>query len=198
MYCGHWNSDHWSNHHVPWQSIHLKMSASCAQYCTCGAMLMLLTVTLQGGETLALRRMEEHIADKEWVVQFEKPKGNPAALEPATTVLSPYLKFGCLSVRVFYQRLQQVGFLVDSHVIHSASVGYAWHILKCHAYRINTRIQLRSAPSEQNQPNQARISPVMLRLALASQEVLFMRPYWCSQTAFVNTMVEEYFGVCAD
>lgn len=82
-------------------------------------MLMLLVVTIQGGETLALRRMEEHIADKEWVVQFEKPKGNPAALEPATTVLSPYLKFGCLSVRVFYQRLQQVGFLEGSHFTHS-------------------------------------------------------------------------------
>ena len=55
--------------------------------------------------------MEEHIADKAWVVQFEKPKGNPAALEPATTVLSPYLKFGCLSVRVFYKRLQEVRLL---------------------------------------------------------------------------------------
>ena len=68
-------------------------------------------LVLQGGETLALRRMEEHIADKAWVVQFEKPKGNPAALEPATTVLSPYLKFGCLSVRVFYKRLQEVRLL---------------------------------------------------------------------------------------
>ena len=64
---------------------------------------------LQGGETRALVRLEEHLADKAWVVQFEKPKGNPAALEPATTVLSPYLKFGCLSVRVFYKRLQEVG-----------------------------------------------------------------------------------------
>ena len=68
--------------------------------------------TAQGGETLALVRMEQHLADKAWVAQFEKPKGNPAALEPATTVLSPYLKFGCLSVRVFYKRLQQVRSLV--------------------------------------------------------------------------------------
>ena len=59
-------------------------------------------------------------------------------------------------------------------------------------------IQLRSALSEQNQPNQARISPVMLRLALTSQGVLFMRPYWCNQTVFVNTIVEEYFGIYAD
>ena len=66
-------------------------------------------ISAQGGETLALKRLEEHMADKAWVVQFEKPRGNPAALEPATTVLSPFLKFGCLSVRVFYQRLQQVG-----------------------------------------------------------------------------------------
>ncbi|KAA6427658.1 MAG: 6-4 photolyase, partial [Trebouxia sp. A1-2] len=66
------------------------------------------TSPFKGGETLALKRMEEHIADKAWVVQFEKPKGNPAALEPATTVLSPYLKFGCLSVRVFYKRLQEI------------------------------------------------------------------------------------------
>lgn len=66
------------------------------------------TSPFKGGESLALKRMEEHIADKAWVVQFEKPKGNPAALEPATTVLSPYLKFGCLSVRVFYKRLQQI------------------------------------------------------------------------------------------
>lgn len=112
---GLWHSDHWNVHRVPWQSFCLKMSADCAQCLTCGATLMPLMMTVQGGETLALRRMEEHIADKEWVVQFEKPKGNPAALEPATTVLSPYLKFGCLSVRVFYQRLQQVGVLVDSH-----------------------------------------------------------------------------------
>lgn len=63
---------------------------------------------LQGGETLALKRLDEHLADKKWVVQFEKPKGNPAALQPATTVLSPYLKFGCLSVRLFHKRLQEV------------------------------------------------------------------------------------------
>lgn len=36
-----------------------------------------------------------------WVVQFEKPKGDPSAfLKPATTVLSPYLK-----VRISFQNL---------------------------------------------------------------------------------------------
>lgn len=63
----------------------------------------------RGGESEALRRLRESIADTEWVAGFEKPKGNPAAfLRPATTVLSPYLKFGCLSSRYFYQQIQEV------------------------------------------------------------------------------------------
>lgn len=63
----------------------------------------------QGGESVALARMEEYLSDTDWVARFEKPKGNPAALErPATTVLSPYLKFGCLSARRMHQRLLQV------------------------------------------------------------------------------------------
>ena len=42
--------------------------------------------------------------------KFEKPKGNPALFEPepATTVLSPYMKFGCISCRLFYHRLKGV------------------------------------------------------------------------------------------
>ncbi|KAG2379788.1 (6-4)DNA photolyase [Vigna angularis] len=48
-------------------------------------------------------------AEQKWVANFEKPKGNPSAfLKPATTVLSPYLKFGCLSSRYFYQRIQDI------------------------------------------------------------------------------------------
>lgn len=43
------------------------------------------------------------------MVQFEKPKGDPSAWpKPATTVLSPYLKFGCLSARLFWAKLHQV------------------------------------------------------------------------------------------
>jgi hypothetical protein len=39
--------------------------------------------------------MAEHLVDKAWVAAFEKPKTDPSAFEkPATTVLSPYLKFG--------------------------------------------------------------------------------------------------------
>ncbi|KAL9264830.1 (6-4)DNA photolyase-like protein [Drosera capensis] len=63
----------------------------------------------KGGETEALKRLKKSLDDKEWVANFEKPKGDPSAfLKPATTVLSPYLKFGCLSSRYFYQCLQEV------------------------------------------------------------------------------------------
>lgn len=49
------------------------------------------------------------MADAKWVAAFEKPSTDPTALEPpATTVLSPYLKFGCLSSRLFHQRLLEI------------------------------------------------------------------------------------------
>lgn len=67
------------------------------------------TTPFKGGETAALARMADYLADKDWVCAFEKPKGNPAAfVRPATTVLSPYLKFGCLSPRLFHAKLQQI------------------------------------------------------------------------------------------
>ncbi|NWU62339.1 CRY2 protein, partial [Pterocles burchelli] len=43
-----------------------------------------------------------------WVCSFKKPETAPTSLSPSTTVLSPYLKFGCLSVRTFWWRLDQV------------------------------------------------------------------------------------------
>lgn len=61
-----------------------------------------------GGESEALQRMEECLKDEKWVSAFEKPKTSPNSLSPSTTVLSPYLKFGCLSARLFYQRLKQI------------------------------------------------------------------------------------------
>ncbi|CAI7904383.1 unnamed protein product, partial [Closterium sp. NIES-53] len=63
----------------------------------------------QGGETEALRRLDDCLSRTKWVKEFEKPKGDPSALAPpATTVLSPYLKFGCLSSRLMYARIQEV------------------------------------------------------------------------------------------
>lgn len=61
-----------------------------------------------GGETEALKRLERYMAKKNWVCTFEKPNTAPNSLEPSTTVLSPYVKFGCLSSRLFYHRVKQV------------------------------------------------------------------------------------------
>ncbi|CAA7044156.1 unnamed protein product [Microthlaspi erraticum] len=70
----------------------------------------------RGGESEALKRLNKSISDKAWVANFEKPKGDPSAfLKPATTVLSPYLKFGCLSSRYFYQCLQSIYKDVKKH-----------------------------------------------------------------------------------
>ncbi|GAV65980.1 DNA_photolyase domain-containing protein/FAD_binding_7 domain-containing protein [Cephalotus follicularis] len=70
----------------------------------------------KGGESEALKRLRESINNKEWVANFEKPKGDPSAyIKPATTVLSPYLKFGCLSSRYFYQCIQDVYKNVKKH-----------------------------------------------------------------------------------
>ncbi|XP_071802259.1 cryptochrome-1-like isoform X1 [Asterias amurensis] len=61
-----------------------------------------------GGETEGLRRMKEQLARQDWVCKFEKPKTEPNTLKPSTTVLSPYLKFGCVSARAFYHGVQDV------------------------------------------------------------------------------------------
>ena len=63
-----------------------------------------------GGETAALERMDVKVcmARAKWVRTFEKPKTSPNSLEPSTTVLSPHLKFGTLSCRELYWRLDSI------------------------------------------------------------------------------------------
>lgn len=70
--------------------------------------LMLGPCKFPGGETEGLRRMEEVLQKKEWICKFEKPNTSPNSISPSTTVLSPYLKFGCLSIRLFYHRLKEI------------------------------------------------------------------------------------------
>jgi cryptochrome len=65
-------------------------------------------VLYPGGETAGLARLKVSMAKRAWVRAFEKPKTSPNALEPSTTVLSPYLKFGCVSARLFYHELADV------------------------------------------------------------------------------------------
>jgi len=63
----------------------------------------------EGGETAALARLADMMSNHSWVCQFEKPMTDPSAfIKPSTTVLSPYLKFGCLSPRLFHARLLDI------------------------------------------------------------------------------------------
>ncbi|KAJ7339436.1 hypothetical protein OS493_005834 [Desmophyllum pertusum] len=65
-------------------------------------------ILFPGGETEALRRLDEHMKREDWVSKFEKPNTAPNSIQPSTTVLSPYVMFGCLSARLFYHRLSDV------------------------------------------------------------------------------------------
>lgn len=63
------------------------------------------TTPHRGGETLALRQLDGVMADVEYAATFRKPQTSPAAFAPqSTTLLSPFLHFGALSVRLFYHR----------------------------------------------------------------------------------------------
>lgn len=61
----------------------------------------------KGGHNEALNKMNEKLKNAQWICEFSKPNTNPCALIPSTTVLSPYLKFGCLSVRLFYKKIKE-------------------------------------------------------------------------------------------
>jgi cryptochrome len=60
-----------------------------------------------GGESEALARLERIFTDIDFVCNFEKPKTSPNSITASTTVLSPYLKFGCLSSRRFYWKIYE-------------------------------------------------------------------------------------------
>ncbi|KAK2592170.1 hypothetical protein QQS21_010130 [Conoideocrella luteorostrata] len=67
------------------------------------------TTPHKGGETRALKNLDAIIKDNKYTATFEKPKTSPALFDPqSTTLLSPFLHFGALSVREFYWRVQDV------------------------------------------------------------------------------------------
>ncbi|PBP28602.1 cryptochrome-2 [Diplocarpon rosae] len=70
------------------------------------------TTPHRGGETIALKALDALIANEKYTATFEKPNTAPTAFSPqSTTLLSPHLHFGSLSIREFYWRVQDV---VDS------------------------------------------------------------------------------------
>lgn len=66
------------------------------------------TTPFKGGESAGLARLAAALADPAWVAAFEKPKTDPTAAAPSTTVLSPYLKFGCVSAAEMLARVRAV------------------------------------------------------------------------------------------
>jgi len=64
-----------------------------------------VTTSFKGGETQGLKMLKDYLLNKQKVLNFQKPLTDPTSLEPDTTALSPYLKFGSLSPRLFHQEL---------------------------------------------------------------------------------------------
>ncbi|XP_053576263.1 cryptochrome-2 [Bombina bombina] len=61
-----------------------------------------------GGESESLARLDRHLERKAWVANYERPRMNANSLLASPTGLSPYLRFGCLSCRLFYYRLKEL------------------------------------------------------------------------------------------
>lgn len=63
----------------------------------------------RGGETLALAALTQIIKNEDYTATFSKPDTAPTAFSPqSTTLLSPHIHFGSLSVREFYWRAHDV------------------------------------------------------------------------------------------
>lgn len=64
---------------------------------------------IRGGETEALKQLERILSDQKYTATFAKPDTAPTAFEPqSTTLLSPHLHFGSLSIREFWWGVQKV------------------------------------------------------------------------------------------
>ncbi len=81
------------------------------------------TNRIKGGETEGLKTLYNYMKDKKKVANYEKPKTSPCDFEPAsTTVLSPHLKFGTVSIKKFYLELKQVLREIPKHTIPPVSL----------------------------------------------------------------------------
>lgn len=67
------------------------------------------TKKITGGETEALKQLKKILDDEKYTATFAKPDTAPTAFEPqSTTLLSPHLHFGSLSIRQFWWGVQDV------------------------------------------------------------------------------------------
>ncbi|OZJ01509.1 hypothetical protein BZG36_05550 [Bifiguratus adelaidae] len=67
------------------------------------------TTIHKGGESEGLRRLDNYLQDTTRTRVFRKPQTSPIDTHPAsTTILSPFMKFGSLSCRTFWHRVNEV------------------------------------------------------------------------------------------
>ncbi|XP_025420406.1 cryptochrome-1-like isoform X2 [Sipha flava] len=62
----------------------------------------------KGGETEALVRLQCHLERKEFIATYGKPQMTSHSLLASPTGLAPYLRFGCLSTRLFFSKLNNL------------------------------------------------------------------------------------------
>lgn len=62
----------------------------------------------KGGESEALIRLQRHLEQKAFIATYSKPKMTPKSLLASPTGLAPYLRFGCLSTRLFFSELNDL------------------------------------------------------------------------------------------
>jgi len=69
----------------------------------------LATTPHRGGETIALKMLDDICKNEDYTGTFEKPKSAPTDFNPqSTTLLSPHHHFGSLSIREFWWRVDEV------------------------------------------------------------------------------------------
>ena len=94
------------------------------------------------------------------MAEFEKPKTIPNSLEPSTTVLSPYLKFGCLSASTLFYEVQAALERYKKHTLPPVSLHgqllwreffYLSSVTTVNFDRMEGNPQCRQVPWERNQ-----------------------------------------------
>lgn len=63
---------------------------------------------IEGGEKNALKIFNKLLKNPETVLNFKKSRQNPTSLRPQSSLMSPFLNLGCLSVRHFHFRVTQI------------------------------------------------------------------------------------------
>ena len=64
---------------------------------------------IRGGSSVALKRLDDLCKDPSYLATFAKPQTSPSTDpdKPSTTLLSPYIKFGCLGIRHFWHQMKE-------------------------------------------------------------------------------------------